>query len=113
VVSGAGELRLIVALAVSGLGLGAAAVVATSVGTGSAAPEERGFAAGLVNTATQLGTAVSVALLVAVASAVGDGGDATVEGLRVGFVITAGVTLAGGAAVLALLRGSGVRDLRR
>ena len=99
-----GEALLVAARAVDGLGLGCAAVVATNVGTAGAAEERRGFAAGLINTATQLGTAVSVALLVPLAAAVADD---TVVGLRVAFAATAAIALAGGAGALALLRRRG------
>jgi MFS family permease len=103
-----GEELLIVAWAVNGLGLGAAAVTATALGTSTADDDDRGFAAGLINTATQLGTAVSIALLVPLAAAVA-GDDAapadTVTGLRVGFAISAGVALVGGVASFAILRG--------
>jgi hypothetical protein len=102
-----GEALLIAARALDGLGLGLAALTATALGTSTARDEDRGFAAGLINTATQLGTAVSIALLVplaaAVAGAAADPTD-TVNGLRVGFAITAGLALTGGVATLALLR---------
>jgi predicted MFS family arabinose efflux permease len=94
------EAVLLCAWAVDRFGLGCAAVVATTVGTSAAAERDRGFAAGLINTATQLGTAISVALLVPLAAAVA--GDAVV-GLRVAFVAIAAIALGGGAAVLALL----------
>jgi predicted MFS family arabinose efflux permease len=96
-----GEEVLLAAWALDGLGLGCAAVVATTLGT-SATPEgDRGFAAGLINTATQLGTALSIALLVPLAAAAADD---PVVGLRIAFVVTAAIALAGGATVLALLR---------
>jgi len=96
-----GEVVLLGAWALDGLGLGCAAVVATTLGTSAAAPDDRGFAAGLINTATQLGTALSIALLVPLAAAVAD--DAVV-GLRVAFALTAAIAAAGGATVLVLLR---------
>lgn len=94
-----GEAVLLTAWAIDGLGLGCAAVVATTLGTSNA--PERGFAAGLINTATQLGTAISIALLVPLAAAVSSD---TVVGLRIAFVVTAAIALAGAAATLALLR---------
>jgi MFS family permease len=99
-----GEVVLLSAWAVDGLGLGCAAVVATALGTSSAAAGDRGFSAGLINTATQLGTAVSVALLVPLAAAVADD---TVVGLRVAFAATAAIALAGGTWTLLLLRRRG------
>jgi MFS family permease len=96
-----GEAVLLSAWALDGLGLGCAAVVATTLGTSATADDDRGFAAGLINTATQLGTAISIALLVPLAAAVSDD---TVVGLRIAFVVTAAIALGGGALVLALLR---------
>ena len=101
--AGSGEVVLTVARAVDGLALGIAAVVATSLGTSGAAADGRGLAAGLINTAAQLGTAMSVALLVPLASAAGD----TVSGVRLAFAISAAIAAAGGVATLALLRRSG------
>jgi MFS family permease len=95
-----GEVLLTVARTVDGLGLGCAAVVATSLGTSGAPEDGRGRAAGLINTATQLGTATSIALLVPLASAATD----TVTGVRLAFAITAAIAAAGGAWVLVLLR---------
>jgi MFS family permease len=103
-----GEEILLAAWALDGLGLGCAAVVATTLGTSATAEEDRGFAAGLINTATQLGTAVSIALLVPLAAAVASD---TVVGLRIAFVVTAAIALAGGTTTLALLcRDAGRRD---
>ena len=101
--AGSGEVVLTVARAVDGLGLGIAAVVATSLGTSGAAEGGRGLAAGLINTAAQLGTAMSIALLVPLASAAGD----TVTGVRLAFAISAAIAAAGGLATLALLRRPG------
>jgi len=98
-----GEAVLLSAWAIDGFGLGCAAVVATMLGTSGVTEADRGFAAGLINTATQLGTAVSIALLVPLAAAVDD----TILGLRIAFVITAAIGLAGGATTLALLRRRG------
>jgi MFS family permease len=100
-----GEVVLIAARAIDGLGLGIAAVTATTLGTSGAAEATRGFAAGLINTATQLGTALSIALLVPLAAGPSD----AIAGLRLAFAGTAAITVAGGAAVLALLRSAGRR----
>jgi MFS family permease len=100
--TGSGELVLTVARAVDGLGLGMAAVVATSLGTSGAAADGRGLAAGLINTAAQLGTAMSIALLLPLAAAAGD----TVTGVRLAFAVSAAIAAAGGVATLALLKGS-------
>jgi MFS family permease len=95
-----GEAILIAARAIDGLGLGCAAVTATALGTSGAPETGRGFAAGLINTATQLGTAMSIALLVPLAAAPDD----AIAGLRLAFALTAAIAAAGGAAVLVLLR---------
>jgi MFS family permease len=98
-----GEVVLIAARALDGLGLGLAAVTATALGTSGSGEGTRGFAAGLINTATQLGTALSIALLVPLAA----GPDDAIAGLRLAFVATAAIAAAGGAAVLAILRSAG------
>jgi MFS family permease len=98
-----GEVVLIAARAIDGLGLGLAAVTATALGTSGTGEGTRGFAAGLINTATQLGTALSIALLVPLAA----GPDDAIAGLRLAFVATAAIAAAGGAAVLAILRSAG------
>jgi hypothetical protein len=76
---------------------------ATALGTSGSGEGTRGFAAGLINTATQLGTALSIALLVPLAA----GPDDAIAGLRLAFVATAAIAAAGGAAVLAILRSAG------
>jgi MFS family permease len=53
----------------TGLGLGAASVAATSAGTSSVDDHERGIVAGILNTAAQVGTAVGIAALVLLAGA--------------------------------------------
>ncbi len=63
---------MVVALVLSGLGNGLGAVAAYTLGT-DVPPEEQAAAAGLLNTAAQLGTAVMVALGVGIATAVGPG----------------------------------------
>lgn len=91
---------LAVSVAVAGLGLSWAAVTSTSAAT-SALPEARqGVAAGAVNTAAQVGTALGVAVLLALAAAVG------VDGRSTGYVAAfiAAAALAGTYAVLLLVR---------
>jgi MFS family permease len=63
---GAGMWVLVAAPAVAGLGLGVAAVGATTLGTDVGASAQ-GAAVGAVNTAAQLGTAIGVAVLLLVA----------------------------------------------
>jgi MFS family permease len=71
-----------------GLGLGATAVALNVAGIAGAGPEEHGLAWGLVNTSARIGTAVGLALLVAVAGA-------RTDALAGGAVPTDGETLAG------------------
>jgi MFS family permease len=87
-----GETRLIAALVLSGLGLGCAAVPATAIGTGAVPSGERGLASGLVNTGTQLGTAIGVAVLIPLAGT-------TLSGLRAGWSAAAVLALAGAVAL--------------
>ena len=99
---------LIAARAIDGLGLGVAAVTATTLGTSGTAEATRGFAAGLINTATQLGTALSIALLVPLAAAPSD----PIAGLRLAVAGTAVLAAAGGAAVLIIARATPCRSSR-
>jgi len=69
-VSAGGGLGVLVAgLVCSGMGLTCAAVASTAAGTAAAGGGQQGLAAGLLNTAAQLGTAVGIAALVTVAAA--------------------------------------------
>ena len=52
-----------------GLGIGVASVAATTLGTSAVGERDRGTAAGLLNTAAQVGTALGIAALVLVAGA--------------------------------------------
>jgi MFS family permease len=63
---------MVVALVLSGLGNGLGAVAAYTLGTDVPA-DEQASAAGLLNTAAQLGTAVMVAVGVGIATAIGPG----------------------------------------
>ncbi|WP_175562840.1 MFS transporter [Geodermatophilus nigrescens] len=79
-----------VAAAVAGLGIGLSSVAATSLGT--AVPDDlQGTAAGVVNTAAQLGTALGVAVVLLVAGA---------AGAAAGWLTAAAVALAVAAALL-------------
>jgi len=87
---------LAAAVTVAGLGLSWAALASTSAAT-LALPEARqGVAAGAVNTAAQIGTALGVAVLLTLAAAVGVQGRAT--GYVAAFIAAAG--LAGTCALL-------------
>jgi MFS family permease len=66
-VADAGRVAVVVAVVLLGLGLGVASVAANSIGTD--VPEAlRGTAAGILNTAAQLGTSVGIAVLLLVAA---------------------------------------------
>lgn len=60
---------LVVALVLAGLGLGAASVAATAAGTSAVGADRQGLASGLLNAAAQVGTAVGLATLTALAAA--------------------------------------------
>ncbi|WP_405818654.1 MFS transporter [Streptomyces sp. NBC_01390] len=77
-----------------GLGQGAAWTGMWIVAASGVAPEDQGVASGLASTSLQVGGAVGLALLVALAGGVGQGppGDALVSGIRVAvFAIAAGI----------------------
>jgi EmrB/QacA subfamily drug resistance transporter len=85
-----GSAGVVVWGAIAGLGLGAATAAATTLGASAVAGTDRGTAAGLLNTAAQVGTAVGVAGLVLVA------GTATATaGHRIGFAAAAAVAALG------------------
>jgi MFS family permease len=89
------------ALALSGLSLGIAAVASTGLGTAAVAERWRGAVSGLLNTSTQLGTAIGVALLSTIATAIG---------MRGALVIAA--ALAGAVALLVLATRPRSRPIR-
>jgi MFS family permease len=68
----------------AGFGLGAASVAATTLGASAVAEADRGTAAGVLNTAAQVGTALGVAALVLVADTT-----APATGHRLGFAAAA------------------------
>jgi MFS family permease len=103
--AGGGEARLVGALVLSGAGLGCAAVAATATGTGAVAAARRGLASGLVNTGTQLGTAIGVAVIVPLAGT-------TLRGLRGGWLATAAVALVAAGAVAVAARPTAVARTR-
>jgi len=74
----------------AGLGLGAASVAATTLGTSAVDDADRGTVAGLLNTAAQVGTALGVAALVLVA-----GTTNATAGHRIGFAAAAALALLG------------------
>jgi MFS family permease len=102
---------LVAGLALGGVGLGAASVAATGIGVAAVDSADEGLASGLLNTAAQVGTAIGLALLLAIAGTGGVGGEtdgaAAVDGIRLGFAAAGGLAAAGLAAALALLFAAG------
>jgi EmrB/QacA subfamily drug resistance transporter len=102
---------LMTGIIVSGLGLGCAAVASTAAGTSAVAEGERGLASGLLNAAAQIGTALGIAALVAVAAArtralrAGAGlVVASVGGYRLAFVVAAVMAVVGAVVAWRLTR---------
>lgn len=111
-ISTAGGIACLVAgLSLAGASLGWASVAATGAGTAQAGAGEQGLVAGLLNTATQLGTAIGIAVLTTIAAArtdaVSGAGDAAspalVEGFQSAYVAAAIVALLGALAAAVLL----------
>jgi MFS family permease len=99
------DVLLPVCAGVSGLGIGLSSVAANTVGT-DVHEEHRGAAAGILNTAAQLGTAIGVSVAVLIAG-VTERADLPLRGPRLSWAIAA--ALAAGSALLAL----GELDWRR
>jgi EmrB/QacA subfamily drug resistance transporter len=89
----------------SGLGIGIASVAATTLGASAVADADRATAAGLLNTAAQVGTAIGIAGLVLIA---GEASPST--GHRVGFAAAAALAATGATTVLVALRNKPQRD---
>lgn len=110
--AGGGLFYVISNAALSGLALGCSAVASTTRGTSAVKEEERGLASGLLNSSAQIGTALGLAILFAVAVARTDtiaaGGEPTAEALVAGyrwaFLVGAGVAALGAAVALRLVR---------
>jgi EmrB/QacA subfamily drug resistance transporter len=98
--------------ALAGLALGCSAVASTTCGTSAVREEDRGLASGLLNSSAQVGTALGLAILFAVAVARTDAvapggepsGEALVTGYRWAFFVGAGIAALGVAATLRLVR---------
>ena len=82
-------LLLLIAFVVLGAGLGAASVASTQAGTEAAGADDRGVAAGVLNSSAQIGTTLGLSTIIAVA---GTG--------RGGFLGTCALAVAGLAAAL-------------
>ncbi len=103
---------LVTGLVIAGSGLTCASVAATATGTAAADGEAQGLAAGLLNSAAQVGTALGIAALVTVAaartSALAGAADPTpaqlVNGFRLAFLAAALVAFLGALGALLLVR---------
>jgi len=94
-----GGVSVVVWGVLAGLGLGAASVSATALGTSAVADADRATAAGLLNTAAQVGTALGVAGLVLAAGTAG-----ATAGHRIGFAVAAALAVLGVVLQAVLLR---------
>ena len=99
--------------ALSGLSLGCSAVASTARGASAVGEGERGLASGLLNSSAQVGTALGLAVLFAIAAAVSaavvaGGGEpppeALVVGYRAAFIVGAGIAAVGALAAVLLIR---------
>ncbi|MDX6676107.1 MAG: hypothetical protein QOE31_159 [Solirubrobacteraceae bacterium] len=107
-----GTFAIVGGLAISGAGLGCASVAATAIGMAAAARADQGLVAGILNTATQVGTAAGVAILGGLAAAVtaaasGDHDGALVAGFDAAWYAAAALAAAGAVAVALLGRHAG------
>ena len=105
---------LVAQLTLAGAGLGCASVAATTAGTSAVGRGQQGLASGLLNSATQIGTALGIAALVTIAAARTDAltqtearPEALVGGYEWGFAAGAVAALAAASAAARLLRGEG------
>ena len=90
---------------VAAAGMAMAFIPSLGTALSSAAPEEGGLAAGIVNTSYQVGSALGLAAMTAVAAAhTGAGPAGLTDGFSAGLLGAAAIALAGAAAASALLR---------
>jgi MFS family permease len=109
--AGGGVVYLVAGVSLAGAGLGCASVAATATGTAAVSADRQGLASGLLNTATQIGTAIGIAVLATLAAAhthalagTADPSAAQlVAGFRLAFVIAAGVALLGALGTMLLV----------
>jgi MFS family permease len=85
--------QLLAAFAFIGTGIGTASVASTQTGTDAADPAYRGVASGVLTSASQVGTAVGVALLIPIAAA--PAWPSVMTGYRIGFLGACVAALAG------------------
>jgi EmrB/QacA subfamily drug resistance transporter len=110
--AGSGVAYVVSGAALAGLSLGCSAVASTARGASAVSEGQRGLASGLLNSAAQVGTALGLAVLFAIAAAVSaavaGGGEpspeAIVAGYRAAFFVGAGIAAAGALAAMLLIR---------
>ncbi len=91
-----------------GVGLGLGVVCVTIAGTAEARPEEAGLASGLINTTQQVGGAIGLAVLIALAASVAPAGpvaESLTGGFRVALYVGAALALLGVVLAVAMLPG--------
>jgi MFS family permease len=91
------------------VGLGFAFVPVTIAAVSGVEDREQGLASGLINTSQQVGGAVGLAILAAVANGIIDGGhskEVLTEGFQTAFLVGAGFAILGLLATLFLIRSS-------
>jgi EmrB/QacA subfamily drug resistance transporter len=97
-----------------GVGLGLGVVVVTIAGTATAKPEEAGLASGLINTTQQVGGALGLAVLIALAAGAtpdtGSPAAALTDGFRYALWVGTGLALIGTALAATLLPGRPAGD---
>jgi MFS family permease len=104
VAAGDGHLAVVLfATLVVAAGFGVFYTLFTLAGTAGVAPGQQGIAAGLVNTATQVGTAFAAAILVTLAGVHGSGG-AAASGFVVAFAVSAAILVAAAALAVTTVR---------
>jgi EmrB/QacA subfamily drug resistance transporter len=94
---------------VAAFGMALAFIPSLGTAIGAARPEETGVASGLVNTSYQIGSAVGLAAVMALSSAVAGGGVGTeslTSGYSAAFVAAAAIAVLGGILAVATLRGT-------
>jgi MFS family permease len=93
---------------ISAVGMSLVFIPAMMAAIGAAAPEQGGLASGIVNTTYQIGSAIGLAAMTAIATSQGAGvlGDpaALTDGFQAAFIGAAAVALAGAGIALATLR---------
>jgi EmrB/QacA subfamily drug resistance transporter len=94
--------HVVVPMTLAMAGFGAAGLPLTVTATTGLGPEQAGLASGLLSTSRQVGSAIGLAALVAVASSVV--GDTATDGFRAGLLVGAGLQLVACLAALALPR---------